>query len=416
SSPGSRRCEACSMPAPSCARRSWPATSAPRTTSPTSAACAPRATPRSPCHGRRWRWRPGSPACRHSTWSPSTSTTTTGSSPRPGRRGRSAMPGRCASTRPRSSWPAGRSGPRPRRCGGRPTCWRPSRRPGAGPSPSRGRWSTRSWRPGPGPSWPPPRTRTTAPAAGPARSRGIEGPGSAGARPGPGQQAPGDDQALDLVRALADDHERRVAVVALDRQVGRVADAAVDAHGLGGDGEGGLAGEELGHAGLDVAALAGLLVLGGVAGEQPGGLQPGGHVGQLELDGLVLGDGLAEGRALLGVVEGGVEGGPGDADGPGGDVDAAVLAHAEELGQAPPRLAHEVGGGDPVVGVGHLDRLDALVAELVDLPADRDAAVGRARLLLDDEGRDALVGAGGERPQAGPTRGAPPGLRSGDDG
>src|SRR5690606_10364488 len=123
------------------------------------------------------------------------------------------------------------------------------------------------------PSWPPPRT-AAAPATGPARGRARVGrPASAGARPGPGQQAPGDDQALDLVRALADDHERRVAVVALDRQVGRVADAAVDAHGLGGELEGGLAGEELGHAGLDVAALAGLLALGGVAGEQPGGLQ-----------------------------------------------------------------------------------------------------------------------------------------------
>ena len=84
--------------------------------------------------------------------------------------------------------------------------------------------------------------------------------------PGPGQQAAGDDQPLDLVGALADHHQRGVAVVALDRQLGGVADAAVDAHRLGGQLERGLAGEELGHAGLDVAAQPGRLALGGVCG------------------------------------------------------------------------------------------------------------------------------------------------------
>ena len=62
-----------------------------------------------------------------------------------------------------------------------------------------------------------------------------------------------------------------------------------------------------------------------------------GHVGQLELDGLVLGDGLAERGALLGVGQRGVERGPGDADGAGRDVDAPDLEHAEDLGQAPAR-------------------------------------------------------------------------------
>jgi hypothetical protein len=80
-------------------------------------------------------------------------------------------------------------------------------------------------------------------------------------------------------------------------------------------------------------------------GEQAGGLQAGGHVGQLELDGLVLGDRLAEGDPLLGVGQGGVEGGPGHPHRPGGDVDATELEHAEDLGEAAPRLADQVGGG-----------------------------------------------------------------------
>ena len=91
---------------------------------------------------------------------------------------------------------------------------------------------------------------------------------------GPGQQAPGDDDALDLVGPLADDHQRRVAVEALDRELGGVADAAEYAHGLGAELERGLAGEELGHAGLDVAAQSLRPALGGVAG-RAGGPPPG---------------------------------------------------------------------------------------------------------------------------------------------
>ena len=50
----------------------------------------------------------------------------------------------------------------------------------------------------------------------------------------------GDDQLLDLAGALADDHQRRVAVVALDVVLLRVPVAAVDAERVGGDLEGGL--------------------------------------------------------------------------------------------------------------------------------------------------------------------------------
>src|SRR5579883_1137975 len=91
---------------------------------------------------------------------------------------------------------------------------------------------------------------------------------------GPGQQSPGDDHALDLVRPLADHHERSITVVALDRKVGRVAHAAVDAHGFGGELEGRLTGEELGHARFDVAAEPGHPALSRVLREQPGRLEP----------------------------------------------------------------------------------------------------------------------------------------------
>ena len=108
----------------------------------------------------------------------------------------------------------------------------------------------------------------------------------------------------------------------------------------------------------------------------------------------MLGDGLAHRLALLGVGERGVEGGAGDTDGPRRDVDAADLEHAEDLGQAASRLPDEVGRGDAVVGVRHLDGLDAAVAELAHVLADGDPLELRSGLLLDDEGGDALLGRG----------------------
>src|SRR4051795_12967255 len=56
-----------------------------------------------------------------------------------------------------------------------------------------------------------------------------------------GQQAARDDELLDLVGAFADDHERRVPVVALHGQLVGVAHAAVDAHRLHRELERGLA-------------------------------------------------------------------------------------------------------------------------------------------------------------------------------
>src|SRR5579885_868664 len=61
-----------------------------------------------------------------------------------------------------------------------------------------------------------------------------------------------DDVALDLVGALAHDHERRVAVVALEGVLGRVAVAAVDPDGIERDRGCHLRREQLGHACFEV--------------------------------------------------------------------------------------------------------------------------------------------------------------------
>src|SRR3954465_5859635 len=77
------------------------------------------------------------------------------------------------------------------------------------------------------------------------------------------EQTAADDRLLDLAGALADEQERGLAHEALDLVLLGVAVAAVDAEGLLGDLGAVLRGEQLGHAGLDVVALAGVLEAGG---------------------------------------------------------------------------------------------------------------------------------------------------------
>src|SRR5262249_62330183 len=68
-----------------------------------------------------------------------------------------------------------------------------------------------------------------------------------------------------------------------------------------------------------------------------------------------------------------------------------------------------------MVVVGHLDGLDALVAELPDVAAHGDAAEALGvGLLLDHEARDALVGAGRQRDEAGALAVRHPRLRARD--
>src|SRR5450759_3703317 len=120
-------------------------------------------------------------------------------------------------------------------------------------------------------------------------------------------ELPDDDVALDLVRALADDHQRRVTEVALDVELGGVAIAAMDAHRVQCDLHGGLGGEQLRHTGFHVCALAGIELARGIEGQLPGGGELGDHLGQVVADRLVLPDRHPEALPLLGVPQGVLE-------------------------------------------------------------------------------------------------------------
>src|SRR5262245_24525707 len=147
----------------------------------------------------------------------------------------------------------------------------------------------------------------------------------------PLDQLAGDDDLLQLVGALADREERRVAVVALDVELLGVAVGAVDAHRLEAVLERGFGGEELGHAGFHVATPARVVGARGRLDQQARGLGPRRHVGELQLYRLVLGDRLAEALALLGVAQGFLQAGAGEPRAPRRDVDAPELEPVQHL-------------------------------------------------------------------------------------
>src|SRR5215217_2713815 len=129
---------------------------------------------------------------------------------------------------------------------------------------------------------------------------------------GVAEECPGDHEPLDLARALVDLRDLRVAVVALGRQLLRVAVAAEDLDRLAGlparDG----AREELRLRALDGVGMAGLLQARGPPRQRAGGLDLGLHVRELLLDGAEARDRAAERGPLLGVAAGEVERGLGD--------------------------------------------------------------------------------------------------------
>src|SRR6476659_3087863 len=193
----------------------------------------------------------------------------------------------------------------------------------------------------------------------------------------PLQQLLADNHALDLGGSLADQQQRRVAVEALDLVLLGVAVAAVDAEAFLDAVLAALRGEELGHARLQVGALAGVLHPRRFAGDEAGGLELSRHVGELELDRLVVGDRLAEGLPFLAVAERQLQGALGDSDAAGGDVDPADLERVhhlhEALAEAGLLAAEDALGRALVAVVDELGRLDALVAHLLDLGRDVEA-------------------------------------------
>src|SRR5690606_33057688 len=131
-------------------------------------------------------------------------------------------------------------------------------------------------------------------------------------RPSSLQQVGRDHDALDLARALVDLRDARISIIALHVEFLGVPVATVDLERLVRDPVAHLGGVELGHRGLGGVAHALVLERRRAEDEQARRIDVGGHVRQHESDGLVLGDGLAEALALLGVGERGLVGGAGD--------------------------------------------------------------------------------------------------------
>ena len=189
----------------------------------------------------------------------------------------------------------------------------------------------------------------------------------------PLEQPPRDDQLLDLVRALADEEQRRVAVVPLGTVLERVAVAAVDAHAVERVVLRRLGREVLRHPGLEVGALARGLLLAPPA--RSAGAPPRCCVAicaSISCTAWCWPIGLPNASRSLRVAERVVERRLRDADAARGDVDAADLDPAHEVLEAladPVLAAEDARGG----------RAEAVEHELAStrLPCSR-ASAGRA--------------------------------------
>ena len=104
-----------------------------------------------------------------------------------------------------------------------------------------------------------------------------------------------------------------------------IAVAAEQLHGAAGDVGSGLSGEQLGHGGVHGVGLVVLLLAGGGVHQVLSGLHTGVHVGQLELGVLELAQTLLELNALLGVLDGLVNGALAQAQSLRGDADTAAV-------------------------------------------------------------------------------------------
>jgi hypothetical protein len=205
-------------------------------------------------------------------------------------------------------------------------------------------------------------------------------------RPGDlAQHVGGDDHPLDLVGALVDGGDLGVAVHPLHLHALEVAGAAEDLQGVVGDLQGDVGGVLLGHGGLHAVGGVGLLELSGGVDQQPGAAEAGGHVGDLEGNGLLLADGTAELDALLGVFHRRVKGSLGDAQSLGRDADAPAVQSGHGDLEALALLAQEIFlrdlhvVEDELAGGGGTDaHLVVVVAEGEALPA-----------LFENEGGDA---------------------------
>src|SRR5262249_22341390 len=186
----------------------------------------------------------------------------------------------------------------------------------------------------------------------------------------------GDDDALQFVGALTDTGERRVAIEPLDIHLLRVAVGTVNAQRLGAVFQRRFRGEILGHAGLEIAALATIEGIGGIERQQSRRPRPRRHLAELELDRLMLADRLAEGPADLRILGGQSQGSLGNAGTAGGNIDATEFKPTGRLDEALSFAAtDQMLLGDAIVLENQLAGIDALVAEFLQLPADAEAGL-----------------------------------------
>src|SRR5699024_7903090 len=157
-----------------------------------------------------------------------------------------------------------------------------------------------------------------------------------------GQQLTPHHHALDLVRALIDLSDLRIAYHPLNGMVDDVSGPAEQLHGVRGDLHGRVRGIGL-RRGTEVGQIVveALTLRGGGVGQLARGLELHSHIGEHELDALVLSDGLAELLTLLDVVQGVVESALGDAHGLRRDRHTRVVEGAQSDLEPLARPSHD---------------------------------------------------------------------------
>src|SRR6185295_10509931 len=194
-----------------------------------------------------------------------------------------------------------------------------------------------------------------------------------------------DDELLDVARAFVDLGHAHVPPQALDREIGDVAVAAVDLDRIRAHALGHLGGKKLGHRRLLDAGRARVAQPRRVQVELARGLDAGRHVGEPEVDRLVLDQRLAHAAALARIGKRSRQRRSRDAGRLRGDVDAARL---------------EIGERDAVAGAFLAQKMFRFAVFQDDLRGIRCALAGllldsgddvAGRLGWDQEGADSLL-------------------------
>src|SRR2546422_188336 len=220
---------------------------------------------------------------------------------------------------------------------------------------------------------------------------------------------------LNLAFAPVDLGDAGVAVHPLDGIFAIVAIPAVDLDGLVGDARGHLRGEQLGNGRFHAEARADVLLPSGFAREQARGVNFRGHICEHELDGLEIGDGMAEGHTLLRIFQRFLKRALGNPHGLRGNADAPAVERGERDLVAFALSADSVLDGHFAVGEGKLDAGRGVDAEFLLFFADFEArraaldhqrgdalfALWRGRIYIDDRGVSGTA-VGGPSLRAGP--------------